>query len=288
MDWYDIRDPNDSTLDRLAERYHLHPLHVEDCRHREQRAKVEEGAGYIFVVLKPVEFSDDCDLETGDLDLFLGPDYVITVQETECKTIAERLDQMHSSRNHQRPDQFSYRVMDMLVDTYAPVLDQLNDMIDDIEDKVLESPDPEMLERIFGLKRTLVEFRRIIGNTRDVASHLQRLETDLIARDMYPFLRDLYDHLARNMDLIEAQRDLLTGALDIYLSSVANRTNQVMKVLTVLGTIALPSIVVSGFYGMNTKGLPFAGTEHATIIAIVLMVSGTAVLLYILKRFDWW
>lgn len=289
MQWHDICDPNDPELDRLAERYSLHPLHIEDCRHREQRAKVEEGPNYIFTVLKPVEFGADGELTAGDLDLFLGRDYLITVQEMKCAFLEPHYRQFASAHetNELRPDQLFYRIMDGLVDTYPPILDQLNESIDQIEDEVLENPDPQMLERIFVMKRTLAEFRRILANTRDVAGHLQRMETGLIGRDMWPFLRDLYDHVARNMDLVEMQRDLLTGAMDIYLSSVANRTNQVMKVLTVLGTIALPSIVVSGFFGMNTSDLPFAGTAHGTWVAVGLMSVSTALLLYLLKRFGW-
>src|SRR3954462_2984052 len=130
---------------------------------------------------------------------------------------------------------------------------------------------PATLQRIFETKRSLIELRRVLSNTRDVAGHLQRLETALIQRDMWPFLRDVYDHLARDLDMVEMQRDLLTGAMDIYLSSVANRTNEVMKVLTILGTIALPVVVISGFFGMNTKGLPFVDSPYGTIIASVLM-----------------
>src|SRR5262249_6101243 len=147
---------------------------------------------------------------------------------------------------------------DGVVDAYAPTLDWFSETIDDIEDTVLEDPSPAMLQKIFDSKRGLITLRRALGNMRDVAGHLQRLETNLIQRDLWPFLRDLYDHLARSMDITESHRDLLTGAMDVYLSSVANRTNQVMKVLTVLGTVALPSIVISGFFGMNTKGLPWA------------------------------
>ena len=156
-----------------------------------------------------------------------------------------------------------------------------------IEDKVLEKPSPEMLQRIFAAKRGLIELRGVLSNTRDVAGHLQRLETELIRRDLWPFLRDVYDHLARNMDMVEVQRDLLTGAMDIYLSSVANRTNQVMKVLTVMGTIALPAIVISGFYGMNTKGLPWINSPNGTVIATGLMIAATVGLLVMLKKFDW-
>ena len=124
-------------------------------------------------------------------------------------------------------------------------------------------------------------------NTRDVAGHLQRTECDLIHRDMWPFLRDVYDHVARNLDLVEMQRDLLTGSLDIYLSSVANRTNQVMKVLTVLGTIALPALVISGIYGMNLKGLPFADSPYGTVMVSGVMLATTVVLLAVLRLLRW-
>jgi magnesium transporter len=285
--WHDLRDANDPQLDTLAERYHLHPLHIEDCRHRNQRAKVEEGADYIFVVLKPVHINTAGELEVTDFDVFLGRDYVITVEEGECPSLRTNLDQVRASADRLRADQLLHRIMDATVDAYIPVTEWFNDAIDDIEDKVLEKPSPTTLQRIFELKRGLIELRRVLTNMRDVAGHLQRLESDLIQRDLWPFLRDVYDHVARDVEMVEMHRDLLAGAMDIYLSSVANRTNQVMKVLTVLGTIALPAIVISGFYGMNTKDLPWIESPHATVIAASLMIVTTAGLLIVLKKFDW-
>jgi magnesium transporter len=288
VEWHDIRNPSDEELDRLGQQYHLHPLHIEDCRHRNQRAKVEEGEGYLFVVLKPVNANAENDLAIVDLDIFLGHDYLITVQETECQVLSKRFDKLKSGHEKKplRADQLLYRIMDELVDTYLPILDSLNDEIDHIEEDVLERPKPNVLQRIFTIKRMLIELRQMLGNTRDVAGHLQRTESDYIQPEMVPFLRDVYDHLARNLDLIEMQRDLLTGSIDIYLSSVANRTNQVMKVLTVLGTIALPAIVISGFFGMNMKDLPFLNAPHGTWVALGLMVGTTCGLLYLLKLFD--
>jgi len=180
-----------------------------------------------------------------------------------------------------------YKIMDATVDAYAPVLDWFNEAIDEIEDVVLEKPLPATVQRIFSLKRGLIELRRVLTNMRDLAGQLQRLETELIQRDLWPFLRDLYDHLARGVEMVEMHRDLLAGTMDIYLSSVANRTNQVMKVLTVLGTIALPAIVISGFFGMNTKNLPWVDSPHATEIAAGLMVVTTIGLLVLLKKFHW-
>jgi magnesium transporter len=285
--WHDLRDSSDPELDALAERYHLHPLHIEDCRHKDQRAKVEEGEGYIFVVLKPIHINSAGELEITDFDVFLGRDYLITLQEGECPSLRINLDQLRAAASRSRADQLFYKTIDATVDAYSPVLDWFNDAIDAIEDKVLEKPAPETVQRIFELKRGLIELRRVLTNMRDVASHLERLETELIQRDLWPFLRDVYDHLARAVETVEMHRDLLAGAMDIYLSSVANRTNQVMKVLTVLGTIALPAIVISGFYGMNTMGLPWASSPHATAVAAGLMVMTTVGLLLVLKKFDW-
>jgi magnesium transporter len=285
--WHDLKDPNDPELDVLAERFHLHPLHIEDCRHGNQRAKVEEGADYIFVVLKPVHVTASGEVRVTDLDLFLGHGYLISVQEGECPTVRAYLDQIRAANHPSRPDQLFYKILDSVVDAYSPALDWFNETIDRIEDTVLEKPSPLTLQSIFEAKRGLIEMRRVLSTMRDVAGHLQRMETKWLQRDLWPFLRDVYDHLARSMDMVEMQRDLLTGAMDVYLSSVANRTNQVMKVLTVLGTIALPSIVISGFFGMNTKGLPWIDSPHGAQIALGLMAVTTAGLLIVLKKLDW-
>jgi magnesium transporter len=287
MKWHDIADPKDTELDRLAGQYHIHPLHIEDCRHRNQRAKVEENDGYIFTVLKTVQVLDDGDLAFHDLDVFLGGDWVITVQEGNHGSATKILQPVHAMEVNLRADQVFYRIYDGVIDSYLPTIDRIDDAIDELEEQVLQNPTPQVLSRIFHTKGTLIDLRRILVNTRDVTAHMYRTEHNLIQADLIPFLRDVYDHVARNLDLVETQRDLLTGTMDVYLSSVANRTNEVMKVLTVLGTIALPVLVVSGFYGMNTKGLPFADSPHGTAIAAGLMVATTALLLFLLRRFRW-
>jgi magnesium transporter len=186
-----------------------------------------------------------------------------------------------------RADQVFYRIYDGVIDSYLPTIDRIDDVIDELEEQVLQNPTPNVLSRIFHTKGTLIDLRRVLVNTRDVTAHMYRAEHNLIQADLIPFLRDVYDHVARNLDLVETQRDLLTGTMDVYLSSVANRTNEVMKVLTVLGTVALPALVVSGFYGMNTKGLPFAESPHGTEVAAGLMLATTALLLVLLRRFRW-
>jgi magnesium transporter len=287
MNWHDIVDPNDPELDRLAAEYHIHPLHLEDCRHGGQRAKVEEGAGYLFVVLKPVQVGGDEDLVFHDLDVLLGNDWVITVQEGNRETCGKILQSVHAAAGELTAPRVLYRICDAIVDSYLPIMDHTDDVIDGLEERVLGDPAPEVLAHIFRTRRELIELRRILANTRDLTTHLYRTPNDLIPADLLPFLRDVYDHVARNLDLVETQRDLLTGAMDVYLSSVANKTNQVMKVLTVLGTIALPALIISGFFGMNLKGLPFAESAHGTAIVTSMMGLVTALLLGLLWRLGW-
>jgi magnesium transporter len=287
MSWQDIRDPNDPELDQLAARYKLHPLHIEDCRHRNQNAKIEDSGHYLFIVLKPLQVLEDGALDFGDLDLFLGSDFLITVQETDCPTLEKILAEVHNLPRGLRPDQLFHRIMDRLVDSYLPVLDRFSETIDTLEEEALNNASPQTLEKLFSTRRALIELRRVLGNTRDVAGHLQRLRSELIGSDLWPFLRDVYDHLARNLDTVDVQRELLAAGVEIYISTMANRTNNVMKALTVLGTIALPALVISSFYGMNLKHLPAVEWQHATGVVVFFMVGTTVLLLWLLRKFGW-
>jgi magnesium transporter len=287
MEWHNIIDAASPELDELAKRYHLHPLHIEDCRQRLENAKIEDGEGYLFTVVKCVELNADGDIVARDIDLFLGRDFLITIIEPGDKDTQQRIERLQASNNHPRADQLYYRVIDATVDTYLPVLDHFSDLIDDLEDNAMAAATPQTLSKIFEIKRSLIVLRRVLVHTRDVSTHLQRVDSPYIKRDMWPFLRDVYDHIARNLDHVEMLRDLLSGCLDVYLSSVANRTNQVMKVLTVMSTIALPALVLSGIYGMNVKGLPGSEAQYGLFIVLGLMVACTVGLLWILRRLEW-
>jgi magnesium transporter len=284
MIWHDIRDPGDPQIDKLAQEYNLHPLHLEDVRNRNQSAKAELLNGYLFIVLKPVELTEDRCLNIADLDFFLGPDWLITIQEESCAAVTTALDKVQGLNGSLRADEIFYRVMDSIVDSYHPIIDRVTDQIDELEDVALDNPEPEVLTAIFDLKRVLMQLRRILANTRDVVGQLLRNESGLVKHDLTPFLRDVYDHLMRNLDLIEINRDLLNGATELYLSSVANRTNQVMKGMTILGTIATPALVITGLYGMNLKTLPFADAQHSWGIVIGIIGFVSLMMFLILKR----
>jgi magnesium transporter len=283
LQWFDIDDPASPELDELASRFGLHELQIEDCRHRPQRPKTEEHDHYIFTVLKHMH--DPSDLEFDDIDVFIGPDFLISVHRADTAVfdaVRTRAEQEHT----ERLDRIFYMIIDKIVDAYQPVLDKLADDIADIEDVVLEQPDPEMLARIFALKRKLVEFRRVSGGMREVVNELMRREKGLLSDDLDVYFRDVYDHIVRTVELIETYRDLLSGSLDIYLSAVANRTNEVMKILTVWGTVALPLVIITGFFGMNLK-LPWEGSYLGTAFVLALMAISTIVVLVYFKIKRW-
>jgi magnesium transporter len=281
--WFDVADPVSLELDELASRFGLHELQIEDCRHRPQRPKTEEHDTYIFTVLKHIH--DGSELEFDDIDLFLGRDFLISVRSADAAVI-ENVRVRAGEEGVDRLDRLFYMIVDEIVDGYQPVLDKLADEISEIEDVVLDRPDPETLARIFSLKRKLVEFRRIAGGMREVVNSLIRREKGLVGDDLDPYFRDIYDHIIRTVDLIETYRDLLSGALDIYLSAVANRTNEVMKVLTIWGTVALPLVIITGFFGMNLP-LPWAKSPYGTDYAVALMAISTISVLVYFKMKRW-
>ncbi len=278
LPWFDIADPNSPALDELAQRFQLHPLQIEDCRHRPQRAKVDEYGSYLFAVLKHVIQKDES-LKFDDFDVFLGSNFLITVHQDDCQMLTRLTQYVHE--NHvERLDRILYMLTDFIVDEYLSVLDESSEQIEKLESLVLQTPEPSVLNEIFRLKRRLIEFRRSGSGMRDVVNAMIRREGGLVGDDLDPYFRDVYDHLTRTVDLVETQRDLLTGSLDIYLSAVANRTNEVMKVLTIYGTLALPLVVITGFFGMNLH-LPWMNDPRGLWYVCALMgLSMVLVLLY--------
>ncbi len=288
MPWYELESATDPRLDELAKQYNLHPLHVEDCRSDNESVKVDTAPHYTFAVFKPVHLEGNPEMPVfATIDLFAGKDFLITIADPKCPSTAEALARARRDGSDDNPGKLLYLILDTIVDLYFPAIDHFDDRIDDLEDTVIDSPSPEVLQKVFGIKRELIDLRRILVNTRDASLHLQRDPGSIIDAEHQPYVRDIYDHVARLLDSVETQRDLLNNTLDIYLSSVANRTNEVMKVLTVLGTIALPVIAISGIYGMNLKGLPFENSPNGAFYVGGITVLCTALLLVILRKLKW-
>ncbi len=286
MPWYTLEDPQDPRLDQLAAEFKLHPLHIEDCRSNNERLKAEGTDDYLFLILKYIQSVQDGDLVFANLFVFAGRDFFITVQEGTGSG-AEVLQRARRAGVEEQPGRLLYLVLDSIVDSYFVSIDHSDDRIDDLQDRVLDNPSPQILENLFDQKRKLIELRRVLVNLRDACMTLQRDAGGIIGPELYPFFRDVYDHALRLLDMVETLKDLLNNSFDVYLSSVANRTNQVVKVLTILSTVALPALVISGIYGMNLKGLPFLESDYGTEIVVGAMLLSTALVLWLLRRFDW-
>ncbi len=287
MAWYQLEGKDSTQLDELAEKYQLHPVHVEDCREHGGRIKIDLMPDYLFVTMKPLHVVEE-EIVESPLHIFVGRDFCITIADIEFPPVREAMERAWRTGSDTPPARILYLILDTIVDAYFVTIDHLDDHIDLIEDDVLDNPSPHILQKIFDYKRQLIDLRRTVTATRDIGMHLQRDSGNLVDAELYPFFRDVYDHLLRLADTIDTMRDLLNNTLDVYLSSVANRTNQVMKVLTVMSTIALPALVISGFYGMNLKGLPFEENPYGAAIATAIMIAVMAALMWMLKRFEWW
>lgn len=281
--WFHIDDPASPELDELAKRYGLHELDIEDCRHRVQRAKLEEHDQYIFVVLKHIHRNEI--IHFDDFDVFVGRNFLITVTKSD-EPVIERIRQRVAQNHVERLDRVFYTIVDSIVDDYMVELDRVGEETSDIEKNIIDQATPPILRKIFRIKRRLLEFRRNSSGMREVVNTVMRREGGLIGDDLDPYFRDIYDHLVRTTDLVETYRDLLTGTLDIYLSVVANRTNEVMKMLTIWGTVALPLVIITGFFGMNLP-LPWQHTHHGTLFAVLTMITSTILVLLYFKRKKW-
>ena len=293
MPWYQLEGVNDSKLDELARQYDLHPLHIEDVRTEDESVKVDSGSRYTFAVFKPAHLKPDPDapsektLSFTTMDVFAAKDFLITIADPACPATGNALDRARRDGDDEHPGRLLYLIVDTIVDSYFPAIDYFDDRIDDLQDKVVDNPSPDVLQEVFDIKRELIDLRRVLVNTRDASLHLQRDPNTIIDADHQLYIRDTYDHVVRLLDSVETQRDLLNNTLDIYLSSVANRTNEVVKVLTVLGTIALPALAISSIYGMNLKGLPFQDSPHGATYVGVLTVLTTIFLLVLLRKMKW-
>ncbi len=278
MAWIDF-SPNDVGLEAFGLRHGIHPLHLEDCRSDEQQAKLEQGDGYLFVVLKLIVLTDD-KLTTSDLDVFVGHDYVATVHRSPVALLS----QPPTNGEVLVPDEVLHRVLDGVVDSYLPVLEEVEDRIDLLEDRVVREPDHEILERIADLLATLLSLRRVLANTRRIAFSLRRIDTLLISKELQPFLQDVHDHLERDLASAGNERERLKGLLDIYHSSLASRNNEATRVLTVMGTVSLPAVVIASFLGMSVKYPAWVNWPGFLFVVIALIVTVTGGLLWYLKR----
>jgi magnesium transporter len=301
--WVDIDTPEDEDYALLDDVFGFHPLAIEDRINRAQRPKIESynhvgdacQQGYFYMVIHGVDRAEaKTRLDTQELDMFVSQRYLMTIHSEPMAPIKHLMARAEAdARVLLDPgiDLLLYQILDRLVDGYQPILDDMQDELDDLEESAVNDPTPDLLNRIAVKKRELLNLRRIIGPQREVLAQLTRGEIPFIRETTRIYLRDVLDHLVRAVEMIELYRDLVTGARDIYMSSISNNLNQIMKTLTIITVTALPLTIITSFFGMNfhTGGMFDKMLQHPAGFwgSMVIMVGLIVGLLYLFRRFRW-
>jgi len=278
-------------LEKLGECYGFHPLVLEDILNTDQRPKMEDYGEYLYIVLRMLDQSNQgSEILTEQVSLILGPSFVISFQEREGDVfdpIRERIRNNKGRIRKMGADYLTYALLDSIVDNYFIVMEKLGEKIEFLEEELVKRPIPETLQTIHRLKREMIFFRKAVWPLREVIGGLERGELPLVKETTRKYLRDVYDHTIQVIDTVETFRDMVSGMLDIYLSSVSNRLNAVMKVLTIIATIFMPLTFLAGIYGMNFKYMPeleWRWGYPAVWFAVILI--GVSMLIYF-KRKGW-
>jgi magnesium transporter len=259
--WLNVDGLHDVPLIReIGERAALHPLVVEDVLSTGQRPKVEDYDRQLFIVLRSLTWDGKREeIEEEQLSIVLGDHYVISFQEQpgdEFDPVRARIRNGKGAIRTRGADYLAYQLIDAMVDEYFTVLERVGDRLGDLENEVMTRPDQATIHEIHHLKRELLVMRKAVWPARDLLNALIRDECGLVSDNTRIFLRDAYDHAVQVIDTLETMRDLVSGLIDLYLSSVSNRLNEVMKLLTIIATIFIPLTFVAGVYGMNFDVMP--------------------------------
>jgi magnesium transporter len=250
-------------IEKLGMHFGLHPLVMEDIVHTTQRPKMEDYDSYIYIVLKMLWFNnDDTDVKAEQVSIILGDNFVLSFQELEGDTfnfVRERIRTGKGRIRQMGADYLAYALLDSIVDNYFIIIEKFGEIIEDLEEELVENPEPGTLQNIHDLKKEMIFLRKSVWPLREVISGLERSESHLIKDTTFVFLKDVYDHTIQVADAIETYRDILSGILDVYLSSVSNKMNEVMKTLTIIATIFIPLTFLAGIYGMNFSYMPELG-----------------------------
>lgn len=278
-------------LEKLGSCYGLHPLVLEDILNTDQRPKVEDYGDYLYIVLRMLSIEKSSDsIESEQISLILGPNYVFSFQERRGDVFDPVRERIRTGKGRMRKmgaDYLAYALIDAIVDNYFVVLEKLGEEIESLEEELVQDPRTSTLREIHRLKRELIFLRKAVWPLREVIGSLERGECPLVREATTLYLRDVYDHVIQVVDTLETFRDMLSGMLDIYLSSVSNRMNAVMKVLTVIATVFMPLTFLAGVYGMNFKYMPELEWRWGyPFIWLVMIVIGAFMMLFF-KRKKW-
>jgi magnesium transporter len=302
--WIDIRGYADLTmLELIKQDFGIHSLQMEDVINDYQRPKVDELDDRLFIITRMLRWHEtQHTLEDVQLSVFSGPNYVLTLQSDYEDCLEPLRDRIRVGKGiiRQRPPMYLvYAILDVVLDFYFPVMGAIGNYIDELEQKILDKPNKQTLREVLDLKNELIKLRRIAWPERDKMNELLRMEEDIIPDNLKVYFRDAYDHTIQLIDLIDSHKEMSTSLVELYMSTVSNRMNEIMKVLTIISSIFIPLSFIAGLYGMNFSrenpetgevfrlSMPELYLPYSYPLLIILMTSLVLVQLYLFYRKGW-
>lgn len=291
--WVKIEGLSDLALiDEVSKHFNLHPLTVEDILNVQQRPKIEEFDNYVYLTLKVLQWNTKKhNFTIEQFSCVMGKNFVLSFHEYQTdlfQTILERLKSGSTQRLRQQgSDYLVYRFIDIIIDQYFVVLEGLGELIENVEDHIIASPTPKNSRTIYRLKRQMLMLRKAIWPMREVVNHLTQVEEPFVTQFTRVYLRDVYDHIVQAIDTVETFRDMLSGMLDVYLSSLTNRMNEIMKTLTIIATIFIPITSIASIYGMNFVDMPELHYKWGYPVVLCVMATLAIIMLIYFRKKKW-
>lgn len=291
--WVDVSAPTDEDWATLAEEFRFHPLALEDAQKRNQRGKLDLYDGYAFLSVRAWAGvqgpTDDVHDATHEVDVFLGPNYLVTIHDDPCATIEEtrRRWEKRPEAMPAEPAYLLYALLDAIVDDFFPVMDAIDEEIDAMETAIYQPGADINLTPALALKKRLLLLRQAVAPMRDILNQFLRSDQPLVSQALRAYYQDVYDHALRLVEQVDLHRDILTGVMDAMMSQTGNRLNQIMKTLTSISTILMSAALISGIYGMNFRFMPELGWRYGYPLALgtMLVVAGGLALYF--RKIKW-
>lgn len=290
--WINVNGLNHvQQIEELGLHYELHPLIIEDIASTKQRPKVDEYEDYLFIVLKMLYFDEGQNLKIEHISFVLGPNYVLSFQETEGDVFEPVRERLRAGKGRARglgSDYLLYILMDAIVDNYFALIETFGDKIEVLEDKLFDNKtDENITSEIQVLKKEILKIRRAVYPLREVINKLEKAENVLINEKTHNYLRDLYDHIIQVSESIDIYREMIWGLMDMYMSTISNKMNEVMKVLTIMASIFIPLTFLAGIYGMNFENIPELKFEYGYFVLLGIMVLVFVGMIYYFRKRRW-
>jgi magnesium transporter len=278
-------------IENIGQRFGIHPLLLEDIMNTDQRPKIEDFGDYIFAVLRRLSFDEKAqEISSEQITLIFGGDFVLSFFEKAGDTLEPVRERIRTNKGRLRrmgADYLAYSIIDTIVDHYFAVTERIGENIDALEDSLISAPGQQVLRKLQKVRNETLFLRKAVWPLREVISRLERGESPLIREGTNIYFRDIYDHTVQIIDTVETYRDMMSGMMDIYLSSISNRLNEVMKVLTIIATIFIPLTFIVGVYGMNFEYMPELKWRYGYLFIWLIMITAAGLMVYFFRKKKW-